>query len=249
MNMNIDFQDRIDDYVLGRMPAEDRSQFEKEISQDNEKKKQLELTLNIKKALASRQEKLAMIHDFERNYQQQRTYSTAHETDYRHAFTNHQLSSSHKRLRRRRWFSCIIGIAAILTIGFFITYTFTPSESHHLTPVTIQMENVRGDNSMTQIARMVNNKQYEQALRLIQQSELENQQERDSIISHTSQSKELIYILSILNQQKYDLIWMKANTLIGLHQIDEATRQLQKLRQHDNTHQSQADSLFHIISK
>lgn len=249
MNMDIDFQDRIDDYVLGRMSDEDRLQFEKEVSLDHEKEEQLQLTLNIKKALKSRQEKLAMIQDFEKDNQQlQQVYAVAHEANYRRVMPD-QVASSGKRQHRKLWISGIIGIAAILIVGFFITYTLTPSVENEITPVNMNVENMRGDNSFAQIAGMINNRQYEEALRLIHQSELDNKQERDSITSNTSQSEELEYMLSTLNQRKYDLIWMKANALIGLKRMDEATKILQKLIRQDNPHKAQADSLYQIISK
>ena len=246
--MNMDFQDRIDDYVLGRMSDEDRLQFEKEVSLDYEKEKQLKLTLNIKRALASRQEKLAIIQDFENDYQQQQEYDDANEAENQHVMPDH-VAPSNKKPHRRLWFSSIIGIAAILAVGFFITYTLSPSSENEIMPVNMNVENVRGDNSLAQIAEMINNKRYGQALRLIHQSELENKQERDSVKSITSQSEELSYMLITLEQRKYDLIWMKANALIGLQRINEAMKQLQTLCHQENPYKVQADSLYHIVTK
>jgi len=246
--MNIDFQDRIDDYVLGRMSDEDRSQFEIEVSQDHAKREQLELTQNVRKALTSRQKKLAMMQEFEKKYQQQQVCAVANEVDYRCAMPQ-QVASSSKIPYRRLWLSRIIGIAAVLAVGFFIVYTFVPSGENGITPVNMNVENMRGDNSLAQITVMINNKQYEEALRLIRQSELENKQERDSITSHTLQSEELKYMLSILKQQRYDLIWMKANAFIGLHRTDEAIMQLQELRHQDNPYKTQADSLYNLLTK
>ena len=44
--MKIDFQEKIDNYVLGKMSAEDRDKLEKEVSQDKEKQEQLKKVLN-----------------------------------------------------------------------------------------------------------------------------------------------------------------------------------------------------------
>ena len=63
--MKIDFQEKIDDYVLGKMSAEDRDKFEKEVSQDIEKQEQLKLTQNVSTAIKSRNEKLAMMQKWE----------------------------------------------------------------------------------------------------------------------------------------------------------------------------------------
>lgn len=59
--MKKNFQDRIDDHILGRMSAEDRVEFEKEISLDRDKKEQLDFTINVKRAICSREEKLKQI--------------------------------------------------------------------------------------------------------------------------------------------------------------------------------------------
>ena len=56
--MDIQFQDRIDNYLLGRMSEADKEAFLQEVEQDNEKKEQLEFTRNVKEAVCSREEKL-----------------------------------------------------------------------------------------------------------------------------------------------------------------------------------------------
>ena len=59
--MKQDFQDRIDDYILGRMNAEERLQFEEEIKLNDEKREQFIFTTNLKNAISSRQEKLTRV--------------------------------------------------------------------------------------------------------------------------------------------------------------------------------------------
>lgn len=59
--MKIDFQEKIDDYVLGKMSAEDIVEFEKEVSRDKEIQEQLELTQNVCTAIRSRNDKLVMM--------------------------------------------------------------------------------------------------------------------------------------------------------------------------------------------
>ena len=67
--MSRDFQDKIDDYVLGRMSVEERADFEKEVDQDEEKREQLEFTRNVKNAISSRQDKLAKMAKMKARYE------------------------------------------------------------------------------------------------------------------------------------------------------------------------------------
>lgn len=98
--MKIDFQEKIDNYVLGKMSAEDRDKFEKEVSQDKEKQEQLKLTQNVSTAIKSRNEKLAMMQKWEQE----------------------RIASKRKIMA---WASSAVGIAAVFAIGFFL---FVPKE-------------------------------------------------------------------------------------------------------------------------
>lgn len=98
--MKKDFQEAIDDYVLGNMSAKDRSVFEKEASQEEEIQEQLELTQNVCNAIKSRHEKLVMMQKWEE-----------------------QSADSSRKLMR--WASSVIGIAAVFLFGFFL---FIPKE-------------------------------------------------------------------------------------------------------------------------
>ena len=91
---NNNFQDRIDEYLLhgDTMSEEDKAQFLKEIEEDAEKKKQYELTKNVKQAMVSRGEKLKAMTEFQK-----------------------EMKSHH---HRKTWL-WISSIAAVLVIGFF----------------------------------------------------------------------------------------------------------------------------------
>lgn len=112
--MDKDFQDRIDDYLLGRMSAEDRAIFEEEISQDPSKREQLEFTKGVKTAVSSRQSKLKRLQQFKIQYEQEQQ----------------RLATRSRRVKRLiLWTS---SIAAILVLALFILpstvmYNSTPS--------------------------------------------------------------------------------------------------------------------------
>ena len=93
MDMDNNFQDRIDEYLLHEdtMSEEAKAQFLKEIEEDTEKKEQYEFTKNVKQAMVSRGEKLKAMTEFQKEI---------------------------KHGRRKSWL-WISSIAAILVIGFF----------------------------------------------------------------------------------------------------------------------------------
>ena len=90
---NINFQDRIDEYLLHgeTMSEEDKAQFLKEIEEDEEKRELYEFTKNVKQAMVSRGEKLKAMTEFQKEI---------------------------KHGRRKSWL-WISSIAAILVIGIF----------------------------------------------------------------------------------------------------------------------------------
>lgn len=56
--MKPNYQDRIDDYMLGRMPEQDRLLFEEDLKQDAALREQFVFTQNVRSAISSRAEKL-----------------------------------------------------------------------------------------------------------------------------------------------------------------------------------------------
>lgn len=112
--MGNNFQDKIDEYILGRMSDEEKAQFEAEVSQDKSKNEQLLFTQNVKKAISSREEKLARIKIMQHTYDQKRRK---------------------KSFTRIWWWTS--GIAAVFVIGFIVVkptvdilypVDFSPSE-------------------------------------------------------------------------------------------------------------------------
>ena len=103
--MDNNFQDRIDEYLLhgDAMSEEDKAQFLKEIEEDAEKKKQYELTKNVRMAMVSRGEKLKAMTEFQKEM---------------------------KRSNRKTWL-WISSIAAILVVGFFAINPLLVETSSH----------------------------------------------------------------------------------------------------------------------
>ena len=105
MDMNYNFQDRIDEYLLygDTMSEEDKAQFLKEIEEDEEKRELYEFTKNVKQAMVSREEKLKAMTEFQKEM---------------------------KRSNRKSWL-WISSIAAILVVGFFAINPLLVETSSH----------------------------------------------------------------------------------------------------------------------
>ena len=68
--MDEKFQDRIDNYLLNRMDDAEKTEFLREVEQDEEKKEQLEFTQDVKDSIRSREEKLQALKQFQQQYEQ-----------------------------------------------------------------------------------------------------------------------------------------------------------------------------------
>ena len=139
MDMNNNFQDKIDEYLLHEdtMSEEAKAQFLKEIEENTEKKKQYEFTKNVKEALKSRGDKLKAMTEFQKENETQgeKRMNDCSCAEYRQ--TEDIKIVGHKSNFRKKlvWFS---GIAAVLVIGFF---AINPLFMEKNSPT----DNVRGD--------------------------------------------------------------------------------------------------------
>ena len=120
--MKKDFQDRIDEYLLGRMTDEEKAQFEAEVNQDESKREQLEFTRNVKGAISSREDKMAklkmMQQMYDRKHQQVVASMRATGTDDCQYSPAPQNNEEKKPSKRIWWWAS--GIAAVLVIGLFV---------------------------------------------------------------------------------------------------------------------------------
>ena len=122
--MDINFQDRIDQYLLhpDTMSEEEKAQFLKEVEEDAEKKRQFELTVNLKAAIKSREEKLQAIrmtqrqHDWESRPAAAGGVCCGDEPDMKPA----PAPQAPKASGRGKWVYWLSGVAAVVAIGFFV---------------------------------------------------------------------------------------------------------------------------------
>lgn len=105
MDMDNNFQDRIDEYLLhgDSLSEEAKAQFLKEIEEDEEKREQYEFTKNVKQAMISRGEKLKAMTEFQKEM---------------------------KHSNRKTWL-WISSIAAVMVGGFFAINPLLVETSSH----------------------------------------------------------------------------------------------------------------------
>ena len=124
--MKKDFQDRIDEYLLGRMTDEEKAQFETEVSHDESIREQLEFTRNVKGAISSREDKMAklkmMQRMYDREHQQVAASMQATGTDDCQYTPAPQYAEDKRPSRRIWWWAS--GIAAVLVIALFVVNPF-----------------------------------------------------------------------------------------------------------------------------
>ena len=120
--MDEKFQDRIDNYLLNRMNDAEKTEFLREVEQDKEKKEQLEFTQNVKDAIRSREEKLLVLKQFQKQYEQERRAAayraTGSERGACYCPAPEVTTTEPVRSKKKIWL-WISGVAAVLVVGFF----------------------------------------------------------------------------------------------------------------------------------
>ena len=120
----------------------------------------------------------------------------------------------------------------------------------------MSVDNYRGNNSLQQIAGLINQKDYEDALAAIEIEEKSlsvREEELSDSVSLGAMSEEeteaLSYEKNLLASMKYDLNWLKANALLGVGRKKEAIVLLEELKTEEGEYRAQADSLYNVLKR
>ena len=233
--MKFDYQDKIDDYLLNRMPDEERLAFEKEVCENAELRKQLEYTRSVLEAVTSRSEMLAAMREWENDYQ----------WENERVAVAYSANESPRPVKKRLLY-WISGVAAVFVVGLFLLLrpTDSPSVSNPI-PDVILTDSYRGGKDYSVINDKLQQKEYEEALAYI---ELEADSIRiDSIEIIKDQAidnEELEYEMILIKERQDELRWLKVLALIGLNRQEEALSLLDELRNAECDYKQQADSLY-----
>jgi len=251
--MNQEYQEKIDQYLLGQMSDQDCLVFENEIDNNQELKKQFEFTKNVKDAIVGRNRRLSQIYEWEQDYEAKKK-AKAEQEEYhaaRNGYDNVESASGNveKKSSRRQYIYWISGIAAIFIVGFFLfSPTFFHNEGTSKIPIPASHGNFRSSIDDSAIDDAMNDGDFALALTRIEEKEqtleIENTQmekNRDNM-----DNEEYLYQKKVFKIQKDELKFMKVYALIGLKRTDEALVILDEMRNKEGYYQMQADSLFNL---
>lgn len=256
--MKIEFQDRIDDYLLNRMTDDERQTFESEVADDAELRDQLAFTESVQHTVKSRNEKLAAMEEWEDDYQWKKDpeIEVIAAAEYRstgsgYSYCPAQPRMEDKAVRRtptRRILYWVSGIAAVFVVGFFLfqnLYVYDAAPDIAPSPMGTTM---RSGGDFSEIETLLKQEQFNEALAKIEQEDLVLKDDSIRLSQDTilDEDKAAYKMLEIQAQQE-ELTWLKVQALLGLGKKDDAIVLLDKLRQSDGTYQQSADSLYQIL--
>lgn len=229
--MNEQKQDQIDRYVRGEMTGEERQRFESELMQDAELRKEYEFIRQVQDTLKDRKEKVQLMAQWD----EEEKYDMKTAALY----------------RRRRAFRIAGGLllVAVLIVGFFLFMPFRKGTTMQEMPQLDMSlyESYRSGGAIPQIASLIRQKQYEEALKRIETEE-SVLVVPDTVTPATDEEREQIaYEVAATRLDADHLRWLKVYALMGLERRDEALRLLDELRRSAGVYQQKADSLYQIL--
>ena len=263
--MNIDIQDKIDNYLLNRMSTDERQKFEQEVETNEELKEQLEFSRLVQGAFKDRGEKLAKMAQWE----QEELEADCNEDEK-------QTTPAVVANSWRKYLYWCSGIAAVFIVGFFLFSTM-----HMGNPSVDNADGavLRGSSANHgRINELLAKGDYTSALALIEEEESEDQHEleslqesrRDSVddiqrspngsirgkdaseedeINDVSVEDDYNDQIEIVEADLYELRWLKAQALIGCGEKEKAILILDALRMQKGYYQLKADSLYNELKK
>lgn len=259
--MNIEFQDRIDDYLLGRMSDEERNSFESDAAADAELKEQLQFTEAVQQATKSRNEKLTAMEEWKDDYVwEDESVAAASAAEYRPTGSGYDYCPAQKMESRRvatsspfkkilYWTS---GIAAVFVVGFFLFQNRYVANSpvEYMPSPRMNDVTLRAGSDNSEIELLLGQKKYDEALDIIEEKYQAAHEDSLYIIQNESiDTEQKEYDMQIVKDNQDELKWLKANALLGLSQQETALRILDELRNEEGYYQMAADSLYNHINK
>ena len=265
--MKVEYQDRIEDYLLDRMSDTDRLTFEKDLEKDAELRDQYEFVSMVKTAL--------MLDNIDKDvsewnnaYKERIEAIPTQEADYKAIGSSYERTVACTKYEEETPYSSkrhilywVSGIAAVFIGGFFmysslIVYNAAPTKQNKVayTPHPQGISTIRGVDAA--IETLLAHGYYQKALSRIEAIEdeittelmvIERQKE-----SRSAEKEELVEKQEMLNYRLEGLLILKVETLICLDRTAEALSlipQLDKLRHSECDFKGKADSLYNVLKK
>lgn len=267
--MKIEFQDRIDDYLLNRMSDEERKKFESDAAVDVELKEQLHFTETVQQATKSRNEKLAAMEEWNDDYvwEDERVaaasaveyHATGNGYDYcpEPTMESRRVATSSPFKKMLYWVS---GIAAVFIAGVFVFNLYHPSSpeiametASRPTEAPSKSGNVsfRGRSQNMDIESQLAMGDYSKALARLEKDEADIRTDlmlnERKLHSRGEGREDAMTEKDSLETNLVKVLYLKAQTLIGLGRKDEARVVLDEIRKSESDYGIKADSLYHLL--
>lgn len=210
MRNDISTEERIDNYLLGRMSAQERQQFESELASDPELQKELESQRQVANAVQR-----AAMSSFLKQHAQQRS------NKYRSLFSS---------TRRVVWTITSIAAMFVLVIGF-VRYNKTANTfktegllAYNNIEIPIARDGNQIDSLISQAYTLIGHGEYKQAKNAMA---IADRNIREYLaIEHITLTEEETYEQQILQQKLYDLEWLNAIALMKQGRVVKAKKAL-----------------------
>ncbi len=228
--MNEDMQNRIDDYIRGRLTEDERIEFEADLNKDESLRKAYLETKAIADAIADREEKLMRMRQWDKE-------------------AKIAESAENRGNNKRGW---IIGLSAVACVAvlFIAVRGFIGKPSHDtefVMPDFSQSVYYRGGNDMAYLDSLINSEAYTPALNQADSILLAERDEISVLTMKDSLSEKENYKLLQHNELVDELEWRKANLLIALKRVEEGRDLLRIIAAKEGVHKAEADSLLKVL--
>ena len=237
--MKQECQDKIDDYLLDRMPAAERLAFENELETDIGLKDQFLFTENLRHALKSRNEKLAAMKEWDGDYEWQYD-STSIQARIADSGYNYCPTTAMKKRQNigrsieKKFLYWFAGLTALFISVFFIIRNKSQVGNDKWDSITFPEENgvSHAGTEYSEIKSLIENKEFNEALALI--------------------DDEILFLEKLLNEDavkdlRDKLLWLKFQALVGLNRKSDAKDILNMLRNKEGNYKIVADSIYNMI--
>ena len=267
--MKIEFQDRIDDYLLDRMSDEERKSFESDAAEDAELKEQLQFTETVQQATKSRNEKLAAMKEWKDDYVWEDEREVAASVVEYHAtvsgydycpeptMESRRVATSSPFKKMLYWVS---GIAAVFIVGVFVFNLYRPSSPEIAMETASRPTEAPGKNGNVSFRGRSQNMDIESQLAMGDYSKALARLEKDEadirtdlmliereLHSRGEGREDAMTEKDSLETNLVRVLYLKAQALIGLDRKDEARVVLDEIRHSKSDYGIKADSLYHLL--
>lgn len=251
--MKIDYQDRIDEYLLNRMSGEERTAFEQDVNHDEELQDQLSFTKDVQQIVIRRNEMLDKMKQWEEEAMGEEDDINVAEFRPTGSGYNYCPAPSREEKRpiahssSRRVIYWLSGIAAVFVAGFFLFQNLyvTDTADNYMSSMQMSEVTFRAGSDNPELELLLSQKKYEEALHWIDDkcSMLKNDSvELAQDLTKDDEQKEYDYM--IIKDKQDNLKWLKAYAYLCMNQKDMALKVLDELRSTEGYYQMSADSLY-----